>query len=77
MRKLALLMAVAFVATMLTASLAFAQDNDDMNEETPAEETPVGAEGDLPESGGPAILLPGAALLLGSGILTYAILRRR
>jgi hypothetical protein len=31
----------------------------------------------LPGSGGPAILLPAAALLLGSGILTYAILRRR
>ena len=33
--------------------------------------------GDLPTSGGPAILLPAAALLVGSGILTYAILRRR
>jgi TRAP-type C4-dicarboxylate transport system permease small subunit len=32
---------------------------------------------DIPASGGPAILLPAAALLLGSGILTYAILRRR
>jgi hypothetical protein len=28
-------------------------------------------------TGGPAILLPAAALLVGSGILTYAILRRR
>lgn len=36
----------------------------------------AGAAG-LPESGGPAILLPAAALLLGSGILTYAVLRRR
>ena len=35
------------------------------------------ASGGIPESGGPAILLPAAALLLGSGILTYAILRRR
>jgi hypothetical protein len=31
----------------------------------------------LPGSGGPAILLPAAALLLGSGVLTYAIVRRR
>src|SRR5215217_4333043 len=31
----------------------------------------------VPPSGGPAILLPAATLLLGSGILTYAILRRR
>ncbi|QIN81741.1 hypothetical protein GBA63_03135 [Rubrobacter tropicus] len=35
------------------------------------------AQDDLPTSGGPAILLPAAALLVGSGILTYAILRRR
>jgi hypothetical protein len=32
---------------------------------------------EVPLTGGPAILLPAAALLLGSGILTYAILRRR
>jgi hypothetical protein len=31
----------------------------------------------VPPSGGPAILLPAAVLLLGSGILTYVILRRR
>jgi hypothetical protein len=34
----------------------------------------------LPKSGGPtagAVLLPAAALLLGAGLLTYAILRRR
>ena len=31
----------------------------------------------LEDTGGPAILLPAAVLLLGSGILTYAILRRR
>jgi hypothetical protein len=31
----------------------------------------------LEDTGGPAIVLPAAALLLGSGILTYAILRRR
>ena len=29
-----------------------------------------------PVTGGPAFMLPAAALLLGSGILTYAILRR-
>jgi RTX calcium-binding nonapeptide repeat (4 copies) len=31
----------------------------------------------IPSSGGAAILLPAAALLVGSGIVTYAILRRR
>jgi hypothetical protein len=30
----------------------------------------------LADGGGPSLLLPAAALLLGSGILTYAILRR-
>ena len=32
---------------------------------------------DLPGSGGPTILLPAAALLLGTGVLSYAVLRRR
>ena len=31
----------------------------------------------LASGGGPSILMPAAALLLGSGIVTYAILRRR
>ena len=47
-----------------------------------AQETTLGAidalpAPNIPPSGGPAFLLPAAALLLGSGILTYAILRRR
>jgi Cu-Zn family superoxide dismutase len=47
-------------------------------EATAAAET---TSGPLPKSGGPAIgssvVLPAAALLLGSGILAYAVLRRR
>jgi Cu/Zn superoxide dismutase len=31
---------------------------------------------DIPRSGGPTILLPTAALLLGAGVLGYAVLRR-
>jgi hypothetical protein len=47
-------------------------------EATGAEATMPGGGGrPLAPSGGPAILLPAAALLLGSGILTYSILRRR
>ena len=42
---------------------------------------PLPKSGTLPKSGGvltpPALLLPAAALLLGSGVLTYAVLRRR
>jgi hypothetical protein len=60
--------------------MAMAQDTTMMMQGTTMmmEETmTTGQAGDIPESGGPAILLPAAALLLGSGILTYAILRRR
>jgi hypothetical protein len=32
--------------------------------------------GDIPASGGPSILLPTAALLVGAGVLGYAVLRR-
>ena len=31
----------------------------------------------LPSSGGPSLLLPAAALLLGAGILGWALMRRR
>lgn len=44
------------------------------------EETIPGTVGPLPKSGGPgtgSLLLPVAALLLGSGILAYAVMRRR
>jgi hypothetical protein len=37
-------------------------------------------EKDLPKSGGPAVssmVLPVAALLVGSGVLAFAVLRRR
>jgi hypothetical protein len=73
MRRLTLLIAAALVATLMTASMALAQGT----MEDTAMTAGTGAEGDLPESGGPAIVLPAAALLLGSGILTYAVLRRR
>jgi ABC-type cobalt transport system substrate-binding protein len=39
--------------------------------------TPCASPVPVPPSGGSSILLPAAALLVGSGILTYAILRRR
>jgi hypothetical protein len=42
---------------------------------------PLPKSGTLPKSGGvtspSALLLPAAALLLGSGVVTYAVLRRR
>jgi hypothetical protein len=59
---------VALVAMLALAPMALAQGTTVMTGSPSAH---------VPKSGGPAILLPAAALLLGSGILTYAILRRR
>ena len=62
---------VALVAMLALAPVALAQG-------TMATPTPTSSpSAKVPPSGGPAILLPAAALLLGSGVLTYAILRRR
>jgi hypothetical protein len=68
-RVIVLATMVALVAMLALAPMALAQS-------TSASAT-GSASMNVPESGGPAILLPAAALLLGSGILTYAILRRR
>jgi len=47
----------------------------------PPEQVPASPSQGLPKTGGPSVvsvILPGAALLLvGSGVLTYAVLRRR
>ena len=88
MKRAIFLATVALLAMLLLAPVALAQDTTMMMEDTMMggqmgttmmmEETmTTGQAGPIPESGGPAILLPAAALLLGSGILTYAILRRR
>jgi len=78
--KRAIFLAMASLLSMLIlVPMGVAQDTTMMTvmETTLGTATPA-ADGPLvPASGGPAILLPAAALLLGSGILTYAILRRR
>jgi hypothetical protein len=73
MRKAIFLATVCLLAMLIFAPVAVAQETTPSGA-TPMEETTPGA---LAPSGGPAILLPAAALLLGSGVLTYAILRRR
>ena len=76
MKRLAVLVVAALLAMMVFAPVGLAQETTMMMEETTMmmmEDTG----GDLPTSGGPAILLPAAALLLGSGILAFAVLRRR
>jgi hypothetical protein len=67
------------VAMLILVPAAMAQEEMTvMQEETMMMETTQ----PLPKSGGPAIgstsvLLPAAALLLGSGVLAFAVLRRR
>ena len=69
-RAISLAMA-AFLAMLVLVPMAWAQGTTMMKTVSGT------AAPGIPPSGGPAILLPAAALLLGSGILTYAILRRR
>ena len=79
MKKKAIILATAaLLVMMILAPAALAQGT--MMEGSMMEGTMMtsgGEASDIPESGGPAILLPAAALLLGSGILTFAVLRRR
>jgi hypothetical protein len=82
MKRAVFLATVALLAMLVFAPVALAQGTTPtpgatvMAATTPAATVP-GKKKKLKPTGGPAILLPGAALLLGSGVLTYAILRRR
>ena len=77
MKRTIFLATAALLATPVLMPMALAQDGSMMMGSTMMGSTTGMESGGIPESGGPAILLPAAALLLGSGILTYAILRRR
>jgi predicted outer membrane protein len=70
MNRTIFLVTIALVLMLMLAPMALAQTPTP----TPTP-TPVAAE--LASGGNPAMLLPGAALLLGAGMLTYAIVRRR
>jgi hypothetical protein len=76
-RRIVILATAALLALLILAPAAMAQStmstSSGMESTGPLKDT----SGGLPTSGGPAILLPAAALLLGSGILTFAVLRRR
>jgi hypothetical protein len=71
MRKLVLLLTAALVAMLILVPSAMAQDTLPQSGGQTAES--------LPASGGvsPSVLLPAAALLVGSGIVGYALVRRR
>ena len=78
MKKIVLLATAALVAMLILVPTAMAQDTM-MMEQTTITESTVMMEEDLPPSGGPSlsVLLPAGALLLGSGVLAFALLRRR
>jgi hypothetical protein len=63
---------------LILVPTAMAQDTMMMEQTTMTESTMMMDE-DLPKSGGPSpsVLLPAAALLVGSGVLAFAVLRRR
>ena len=77
MRRVVYLAAVALVAMLILAPAVLAQQTTGgtMKMEQTVQKTQP-----LPSSGGPvlaapSVLLPGAALLLGSGVLAFAVLR--
>jgi hypothetical protein len=74
MKRILLLTVATLLLGLLLSSAVLAQGTTEMTAATVMETTMAG---DLAPSGGPSILLPAAALLLGTGVLTYAILRRR
>ena len=74
MKRVLYLAVAALVAMLILVPTAMAQ------EQTVEMEQTIEMEKDLPKSGGvgPAPLaLPAAALLIGGGVLGYAVLRRR
>ena len=76
MKRVVYLAIAALVAMMILAPTAMSQPTK-MEQTVEMEKT---VEGKLPKSGGPAVgsvLLPAAALLVGSGVLAYAVMRRR
>ena len=78
MKRLIYLATAALVAMLILVPTAMAQSTQPMMEQTMMMETTQ----PLPKSGGPvlgspSVLLPAAALLLGSGVLAFAVLRRR
>ena len=77
MKRVLYLAVAALVAMLILVPTAMAQTEVTMEKEVQMEGTQP-----LPASGGPAIgaasiVLPAAALLLGTGIVGFAILRRR
>jgi hypothetical protein len=74
-RQLLYLVAIALVFRLILVPSAFAQGTVRTAQTTATTQTPLPKSG-CPGIGGPAVVLPAAAaLLLGSGVLAYAVLR--
>jgi hypothetical protein len=73
MKRAIFLATAALLLMVVLAPVAMAQETTMMGGMTMMD----GGGRNLPGTGGSAIVLPAGALLLGSGVLTYAILRRR
>ena len=77
MKRIVLLATAALVAMLILVPTTMAQETM-MQEETVMREQTM--QEPLPQSGGPiapSVLLPATALLMGSGVLAYVVLRRR
>ena len=76
MKRVLYLVMVALVAMLILAPTAMAQGEMTVEQEIQMEGTqPLPKSGGVPVVG--SILLPAAALLVGGGVLGYAVLRRR
>ena len=78
MKRVVYLAAAALVALLILAPNAMAQGTQPKMVETVQQK--IEATAPLPPSGGTAVssvLLPATALLVGSGVLAYAVMRRR
>jgi ABC-type Na+ efflux pump permease subunit len=73
--KILCMAAIAFSSIAAAAMPRFVSERDPSIKETAATQA-APADGTLPVSGGPDALLPAASLLLVTGILAYAFLRR-
>ena len=81
MKRVLMLTVATLLLGLLLSSAVLAQGTTEMTAATVMETTAATVmettpAGDLAPSGGASLLLPAAALLLGTGVMTYAILRR-
>ena len=75
MKKILLLTMAMVLVGLFLGSVALAQQTT-VTDAIGVAPTTALTTGPLAPSGGPSILLPAAALVLGTGVLTYTILRR-